>query len=96
MLKSALDTSPGVLAVIVSGWFFDEVVRHYPAAAPGVYRPAQVTVKETETVAWIRVANHGDTDTAQPPLNAPVRPTEQKPACAEVDRAAPFTNGPTA
>ena len=57
-LKSALDTSPGVLAVIVSGWFFDEVVRHHPAAAPGVYRQVQVTVvKETDTVAWIRVAD---------------------------------------
>jgi tetratricopeptide (TPR) repeat protein len=58
-LKSALDRSPGVLAVIVSGWFFDEVVRHHPAAAPGVYRETQVTVKETETVAWIRVADDG-------------------------------------
>jgi adenylate cyclase class 2 len=35
-LKSALDGSAGVLALIVSDWFYDEVVRHDPAAEPGV------------------------------------------------------------
>ncbi len=62
VLKSALDRSSGVLAVIVSSWFFDEVVRHNPAADPGSYRPVQVAVKETETVAWIRLP---DDDPAQ-------------------------------
>ena len=50
-LKAALATSSGVLAVIVSSWFFDEVVRH-SGAAPG-YRPAEVAVKETTTTGWI-------------------------------------------
>ncbi len=31
-LRSALDASPGVLALIVSDWLFSEVVRHDPAA----------------------------------------------------------------
>lgn len=52
-LKAALAGSPGVLAVIVSSWFFDEVVRHGPAADAVRYRPVRVAVKETETTAWI-------------------------------------------
>ena len=50
-LKAALASSSGVLAVIVSSWFFEEVVRH-SGAAPG-YRPAEVAVKETTTTGWI-------------------------------------------
>jgi len=52
-LKAALAASPGVLALAASAWFFDEVIRHSLTAYPGSYRPAQVTVKETSTVAWI-------------------------------------------
>ena len=50
-LKTALADSPGVLAVIVSSWFFEEVVRH-SRVAPG-YCPAEVAVKETTTTGWI-------------------------------------------
>jgi hypothetical protein len=50
-LKAALTSSSGVLAVIVSSWFFEEVVRH-SGAAPG-YRPVEVAVKETTTTGWI-------------------------------------------
>jgi hypothetical protein len=52
-VKDALAGSPGVLAVIVSSWFFDEVVRHSVAAAG--YRPVRVAVKETTTIGWICV-----------------------------------------
>ena len=54
-LRSALAASTGVLALIVSDWFFTEVVRHDPAAEPGSYRQVQVTVKETAATGWIRV-----------------------------------------
>jgi hypothetical protein len=50
-LKAALASSPGVLAVIVSSWFFEEVVRH-SSVAPG-YRQVGVAVKETTTTGWI-------------------------------------------
>jgi tetratricopeptide (TPR) repeat protein len=50
-LKAALASSPGVLAVIASSWFFEEVVRH-SGAAPA-YRPVEVAVKETTTTGWI-------------------------------------------
>jgi tetratricopeptide (TPR) repeat protein len=54
-LRSALAASPGVLALIVSDWFFTEVVHHDPAAVPGSYRRVQVIVKETAATGWIRV-----------------------------------------
>jgi tetratricopeptide (TPR) repeat protein len=52
-LKSALKDSPGTLALIVSSWFFDEVVRHSAASDAATYRPIRVDVKETTAVAWI-------------------------------------------
>jgi hypothetical protein len=58
-LRSALEESPGVLALIVSDWLFDEVLHHYPAAVPGLYRQVQVTVKETAATGWIRVPEPG-------------------------------------
>ena len=57
-LKSALAESPGALALIVSSWFFDEVVRHSPAGDAATYRPIRVAVKETTTVAWICRPDH--------------------------------------
>ena len=57
-LKSALAESPGVLALIVSSWFFDEVVRHSPAGDAATYRPIRVAVKETTAVAWICRPDH--------------------------------------
>jgi tetratricopeptide (TPR) repeat protein len=52
-LRQALAGSPGLLAVIASGWFFDEVIRHTGGCAPATWRRAQVTVKETREDAWI-------------------------------------------
>ena len=59
-LKAALRQSSGVVALIVSDWFYDEVVRHYEAAAPSHFRQVRVAVKETEMTAWIRVLGAGD------------------------------------
>jgi tetratricopeptide (TPR) repeat protein len=58
-VRSALATSSGALALIVSDWFFSEVVRHDPAAEPGSYRQVQVIVKETAAVGWIRIPDPG-------------------------------------
>jgi tetratricopeptide (TPR) repeat protein len=57
-LKAALAGSPGVLALVVSSWFFDEVVRHSVAGDPATYRPVWLTVKETTTVGWIALPDH--------------------------------------
>jgi hypothetical protein len=51
-LKAALAGSPGVLAVITSSWFFEEVVRH-SAADSAAYRRVRVDVKESRTSGWI-------------------------------------------
>ena len=57
-LKAALASSPGVLAVIASSWFFEEVVRHSTVAAG--YRPVEVAVKEITTTGWICLPDHVD------------------------------------
>jgi hypothetical protein len=57
-VKMALAESVGVLALITSDWFFDDVVRHCPAAEPTTYRPTRVEVKETVTVGWICLPDH--------------------------------------
>lgn len=57
-LKAALASSPGVLAVIASSWFFQEVVRHNPACDATAYRRVQVTVKETTAIGWIHLPDH--------------------------------------
>ncbi|WUI02594.1 hypothetical protein OHR68_12560 [Spirillospora sp. NBC_00431] len=56
VLKDALSASPGVLAVVASDRFFDDVIRHDPASRPDAYRRTETAVKETRTPAWIRAA----------------------------------------
>ena len=58
-VKAALAASAGVLAVIASSWFFEEVVRH-SAAGAAAYRPVRVAVKETTTTGWICLPDHPD------------------------------------
>ncbi|CAM3354950.1 hypothetical protein KIPE111705_04400 [Kibdelosporangium persicum] len=58
ILKEVLGTSTGLLAMIVSDRFYDDIVRHVPAAAPDTFLPSRVTVKETDLMAWIRLPDH--------------------------------------
>ncbi|MFD1049678.1 NB-ARC domain-containing protein, partial [Kibdelosporangium lantanae] len=39
--------------MVVSSWFYDEVVRHNERPLANAYRPIQVIAKETDTTAWI-------------------------------------------
>ena len=82
-LKAALADSPGVLAVIVSAWFFEEVVRHLAADDAARYQPVLVTVKETTTTGWICLPDHPfPTDEVtlarSPGVFAPVPPSPYK------------------
>ncbi len=52
-LKKALAESPGILALITSSWFFDEVVRHSRRIDSATFRPVSVVVKETNTTGWV-------------------------------------------
>jgi hypothetical protein len=63
--KAALAASRGMLAVIASNEFYHDVVSQEPAAEPSSYRRIPVSVKQTETVAWLRLP--GTTDTAAYP-----------------------------
>ena len=58
--RTALRDSSGVIALIVSDWFYDEVVRHHPAAGPSCFRQVHVVMKETEMTAWLRVLESGE------------------------------------
>ena len=53
--KTEFARSEGPLGVITSSWFFEEVVRHSDLSFE--YRPIRVTVKETDTVAWVRLGD---------------------------------------
>jgi hypothetical protein len=53
--RTALRQSSGVVALVVSDWFYDEVVRHCPDAEPSYFRKVHVTVKESKMTAWIRI-----------------------------------------
>jgi tetratricopeptide (TPR) repeat protein len=52
-LKQALAGSPGVLAVIASAWFYEEVIRHAEGCVPATWRRVLVTVKETRQDGWV-------------------------------------------
>jgi hypothetical protein len=69
--RTALRHSSGVVALIVSDWFYDEVVRHHPAAAPSCFRQVRVVMKETEMTAWVRVLEPGEAPAWRDPVQAP-------------------------
>jgi tetratricopeptide (TPR) repeat protein len=82
-LKQALAGSPGVLAVIASSWFYEEVIRHAGEYAPATWRRVLVTVKETREDGWISLPDApypADPDAALPPV---------PPAAAEVRYSLP-------
>jgi hypothetical protein len=54
VVKAAFVESGGVLAVIGSAWFFDEVIRQSDWSEVSSYAPLDVCNKETTTRAWIR------------------------------------------
>jgi hypothetical protein len=56
VLRRALADTGADVALIVSGYFFDSVIRHGPGAIdPATFRPADVAVKQTRMRGWIHV-----------------------------------------
>ena len=85
-----------MVALIVSDWFYDEVVRHHPAAGPSCFRQVRVVMKETEMTAWVRVLEggealtRGDTGQAEPAVSAePTLPGEPSPSLLVVRYSLP-------
>jgi tetratricopeptide (TPR) repeat protein len=72
--KQAHARSTGLLAMITSQWFFDEVVWHSATAGRDAYRRIRVVAKETDAEAWIRLV--GDESVVRvmpaPPAVTPV------------------------
>lgn len=69
--KRAHARSAGLLSVITSKWFFDEVVWHSAKAVPGRYRRIRVAGKETDAEAWVRLV-----DAELDAFSAPLPPRE--------------------
>lgn len=55
--KQAHARSAGLLSIITSKWFFDEVVWHCANGERDAYRQIRVVAKETDAVAWIRLVD---------------------------------------
>jgi hypothetical protein len=54
-LAATFAESSGVLAVIGSAWFYDEVIRHSDWSHVDAYIGVEVTNKETNARAWLRI-----------------------------------------
>ncbi|MCE6995012.1 hypothetical protein LZG04_09355 [Saccharothrix sp. S26] len=52
-LRRALADAPGAVALMVSDWFFEEVVRHSLAVDARRFRSVEVVMKETDSTAWV-------------------------------------------
>ena len=59
-LRRALAGSRGVLAMICSQGFFEEVIMHAPGCVPDRYRPVRVLVKETDVTGWVYLPDDPD------------------------------------
>jgi class 3 adenylate cyclase len=58
VFKATLAASAGVLAVISSTWFYDEVIWQSDLSQSDSYEQAEVTCKETTARAWIRIVGN--------------------------------------
>jgi hypothetical protein len=62
--KEELARSAGDLVVIVSEWFFGNVIRHDPGANPDSYRPMRFMAGKTPASAWIYLPGAGPETTS--------------------------------
>jgi class 3 adenylate cyclase len=87
-LKAALAASPADLALIVSDSFYHDVVRHDPGLDPASFHRIHVSVKETETVAWLGIeARPSSPGQPQPrPARATRPPLPKDPPLDELTR----------
>lgn len=79
--KAALEATGAMLALIASNEFYHDVVTQEPAADPASYRRIAVSVKQTETVAWLRLPGAN----AQSPIEPRVGPVSANPLFAIVE-----------
>jgi len=67
-LKTELARSPGVLAIIASSWFFDQVIRHAAPIVSGAYWPVLVRAKDNtqRERGWICLPDRPPAPAASP------------------------------
>lgn len=53
--KNALNRSEGTVALVVSDYFYNEVIRQDPGTVPEAYRQIEVSVKRFAGNAWLRL-----------------------------------------
>ncbi|MEV4316813.1 hypothetical protein [Actinocrispum sp. NPDC049592] len=71
--KQVLGSSAAELVVIASEWFYNNVIRHDPAAHAGSYAEVAFQTKETSAPAWIRLPGaHRAVTIAVEPVNTAV------------------------
>ncbi|EOD64992.1 effector-associated domain 2-containing protein [Amycolatopsis vancoresmycina] len=85
--KIAQKVTGAELALLASDTFYHDVVVEDPAAAPADYRRISVSVKETTTVAWLRLLG------ASPLGRSPVRAKDDFPALVGAMMAVPCIRG---
>nr|WP_273943903.1 hypothetical protein [Kutzneria chonburiensis] len=66
--KDVLKATGAALAMIASDAFYRDVIEPDPAAAPDLFRRIPVDVKQTQTHAWLRVAESPQPEAVQPQL----------------------------
>jgi class 3 adenylate cyclase len=54
-LKTAFANSPDVCGLIVSDWFYADVVNHHPGGRADSYQHVECRVKQTPVSGWMRV-----------------------------------------
>ncbi|MGW5720430.1 effector-associated domain 2-containing protein [Amycolatopsis sp. NPDC003865] len=69
--KAAQKATGADLALLASAMFYDDVVAQDPAAAPGEYARIPVSVKETSTIAWLRLLGASEARRVAAPEPAP-------------------------
>ncbi|SFW66775.1 effector-associated domain 2-containing protein [Amycolatopsis australiensis] len=80
--KAAQKATGADLVLLASDTFYTDVVAEDPAAAPGEYARIPVSVKETRTVAWLRLM--GGPDVRRPASREPADFTELVEALMDV------------
>lgn len=55
VLREKLAKSEATLAIVSSDWFYDEVIRHSERSQARSYQSIDVTAKETNARAWMRL-----------------------------------------
>ncbi|WP_206796336.1 WD40 repeat domain-containing protein [Amycolatopsis sp. MtRt-6] len=65
VVKEALAGSRGVLTVVTSDWFYQEVVRQSRVIDPRTYRQITVRAKETTAIAWLCLPDDHDGGTEE-------------------------------